>query len=45
MKLERFLNTEQKLFAPDGLDAIPNNVYGTGPQTEQPPQAAPEPAP
>ena len=45
MKLERFLNTEQKLFAPDGLDAIPNNVYGTGPQTEQPPQAAPEPTP
>ena len=45
MKLERFLNNEQKLFAPDGLDAIPNNVYGTGPQTEQPPQAAPEPTP
>ena len=45
MKLEKFLNNEQKLFAPDGLDAIPNNVYGTGPQTEQPPQAAPEPTP
>ena len=45
MKLEKFLNNEQKLFAPDGLDAIPNNVYGTGPQTEQPPQAEPAPEP